>query len=152
MVCDGAARTPRAEPAARQGPRPGAVLALSAVACTATACTATAPAAHHDPTYLVASTRPPASASTVLAGPADVLADDVAEQLFAAAPVVVVASASDPASLQGAADRAERAHAPLLLASPAVSAHPGSGVTQPGKAGEQAASAAVRTAVAALRP
>jgi hypothetical protein len=135
-------------------PRPRlarAVLALSAGALAATACTA-GPNARHDPAYLVARTRAPASASSVLAGPASVLAAGVAEQLFAAAPVVVVANAGDPADLPAAAVRAERAHAPLLLASPAVSAHPGVGVTQPGGAAAQAASAAVRTAVSALRP
>jgi hypothetical protein len=138
-----------------RAPRPrlaGAVLALSAVALAGTACTATASPARHDPAYLVARTRPPASASSVLAGPAGALAAGVAEQLFAAAPVVVVANVGDPAGLPAAAARAEQAHAPLLLASPAVSAHPGSGVTQPGSASAQAASAEVRTAVGALRP
>ena len=142
-------------PGRARAPRPrlaGAALALSAVASAAAACTTTAHAARHDPAYLVARTRPPASASLVVAGPADMLAAGVAEQLFAAAPVIVVANASDPASLPAAAARAERAHAPLLLASPAVSAHPGSGVTQPGSASTQAASAAVRTAVGTLRP
>jgi len=138
-----------------RAPRPrlaGAVLALCAVASAATACTATVPAAQHDPAYLVARTRPPASASSVLTGPASALAVGVAEQLFAAAPVVVVANASDPAGLPAAATRAERAHAPLLLASPAVSAHPGSGVAQPGSSSAQAADAAVWTAIGALRP
>ncbi len=135
------------------GPRlAGVVLALSAVALAGTACTAAAPPTRHDPAYLVARTRPPASASSVLAGPAGALAAGVAEQLFAAAPVVVVANVGDPAGLPAAAARAERAHAPLLLASPPVSAHPGSGVTQPGGASAQAASAEVRTAVGALRP
>jgi hypothetical protein len=142
-------------PARARAPKPrlaGAVLALSAAALAATACTATTQNARRDPAYLRARTRPPASASSVLAGPASVLAAGVAEQLFAAAPVVVVANAGDPADLPAAAARAERAHAPLLLASPAVSAHPGSGVTQPGGATAQAAGAAVRTAVSALRP
>jgi hypothetical protein len=142
-------------PGRARAPRPrlaGAVLALSAVALAGTACTAAAQPARHDPAYLVARTRPPASASSVLAGPAGALAAGVAEQLFAAAPVVVVANVGDPAGLPAAAARAERAHAPLLLASPAVSAHPGSGVTQPDGASAQAASAAVRTAVGALRP
>jgi hypothetical protein len=128
------------------------VLVLSAVALAATACTAAAQPAGHNPAYLVARTRPPASASSVLAGPASALAAGVAEQLFAAAPVIVVANASDPAGLPAAAARAERAHAPLLLASASVSAHPGSGVAQPGGAGAQAADAAVRTAIGALRP
>jgi hypothetical protein len=98
------------------------MLVLSAVGLAATSCAAAAHAARHDPIVLEARTHPPAPATSVLAGSPAVLAADVAEQLFAAAPVVVVANASDPADLPAAAARAARAHAPLLLTSPGTAA------------------------------
>jgi len=52
----------------------------------------------------------------VLAGPADMVAGNLAQQLFASAPVVIVARPDRPAELT-AARWALRAHAPLLLAS-----------------------------------
>jgi hypothetical protein len=67
---------------------------------------------------LTAVTRPPASATTVLAGPADLVAAGAASGLFATAPVAVVAQSNHPADLAAAAARAVRAHAPLLLVSP----------------------------------
>jgi len=53
----------------------------------------------------------------VLTGAADVIAGDMAHELFASAPVVVVASPSEPTDLAAAARLAMRAHAPLLLTS-----------------------------------
>jgi len=53
----------------------------------------------------------------VLVGAADVVAGSLAHELFASAPVVIVASPDRPAELAAAARSALRAHAPLLLAS-----------------------------------
>jgi len=100
--------------------RTGAVLALlAAVTVGATSCTAAAGhqagSAYHDPpARLAARTRMPASATSVLTGTPDVVAEGVAESLFASAPVVVVASPSRQAA-DAAARQALRAHAPLLL-------------------------------------
>jgi len=112
----GRARTPRAV---------GAVLMmlvmLAAVAVGTTACTGTAAStARHDQqahVVLAARTRLPAAATSVLTGTADVIAEDMAHELFASAPVVVVASSSQPAELAIAARSAMRVHAPLLLTS-----------------------------------
>src|SRR5690349_19627508 len=60
--------------------------------------------------------RLPASATSVLAGAANVVAGSLAERLFTSAPVVVVAGPGRSAEL-AAARSAQRAHAPLLLAS-----------------------------------
>jgi hypothetical protein len=80
------------------------------------------------PVSLVARSHPPASATSVLAETAsDVLAADVARQLFAAAPVVVVANPNRPADLAIAARWARQAGAPLLLS--AVRAGPEAGPT-----------------------
>jgi hypothetical protein len=81
---------------------------------------------------LVARTRSPASATSVLTGTPDAVAAGVARELFAAAPVVVVAEANRPADEATAATLAEREHAPLLLA-----AGPGGG--GPAGAGQGAA-------------
>ena len=141
MVCDGAARTPHAEPAARQGPRPEAALAPGHAGAVrrwprrnvvrgGRACRA------HRPD-VPDGARPPARTGHLGAGRLPgALAIGVAEQLFAGAPVVVVANAGDPAGLPVAATRAERAHAPLLLTSPG--------------AGAPSGSAAIRAAVRAL--
>jgi hypothetical protein len=100
--------------------RAGALLALvAAVTVGTTSCTAAAGhqpgAAYHDPpARLAPRTRLPASATSVLTGTPDAVAEGVAESLFASAPVVVVASASSQASA-AAARQALRAHAPLLL-------------------------------------
>jgi len=95
----------------------GAVLALLvAVTGGTTACTAAAPARHDAPApvRLAPRTRLPASAASVLAGPPDVIAEDVAQRLFAFAPVIVVAGPG-PQADAAAARLALRAHAPLLL-------------------------------------
>jgi hypothetical protein len=68
----------------------------------------------------VAQADPAASGTTVLAGPPDVLAAGVAHALFSAAPVVVIADAARSADVSAGAVRAERAHAPLLLAAGAT--------------------------------
>jgi hypothetical protein len=134
---------------ARKPRWPRAMLALSAVGLAATSCASVTHAARQDPTYLAVRIRPPAPATSVLAGSPAVLAADVAEQLFAAAPVVVVVNARDPADLPIAATRAERAHAPLLLASPSASA-PSGGATPSAGATTLSAGATIRAAVRAL--
>jgi len=128
------------------------MLALSAVGLAATSCAASAHAARKDPAVLVARTRPPASASSVLAGSPAVLAAGVAEQLFAAAPVVVVANALDPADLLAAAARAERVHAPLLLTSPGAAAPSASASAPSATASAPSGSAAIQAAIRALHP
>ncbi len=78
------------------------------------------------PTALLAArTHPPAAAAAVLDGPADAVAAHAAADLFAAAPVVVVANPGDPAGLRAAARQAQRHHAPLLLTAAAPGGAPG---------------------------
>ena len=91
-------------------------LAASALAVSATAC---GPAHSLPPSVsLAAVTRPPAAVTSVLTGRPDVVAAAAAWRLFASSPLVVVANADRPGDLTRAAERAERAHAPLLLLSP----------------------------------
>jgi hypothetical protein len=95
----------------------GAVLALLAVVC-ACAVSCGGAAGRHDlpvSVRLAARTCMPVSATAVLTGAPEVIAEDAARSLFASAPVIVVASASAPADA-AAAREALRAHAPLLLA------------------------------------
>ena len=66
---------------------------------------------------LMAHTRAPGAATSVLSGAPEVIAAAVARQLFASAPVVVVADPDRPADRARAAAVAERAAAPLLLTS-----------------------------------
>ncbi len=95
----------------------GAVLALVAAVAVGTAsCTGPAPHDPAPPVPLAPRTRSPASATSVLTGTADVIADEVAARLFASSPVVVVAS-PDPSADLAAARAALRAHAPVLLTS-----------------------------------
>ena len=79
-------------------------------------CRSSCPARHDAPApvRLAPRTRLPASAASVLAGPPDVVAEDVAQRLFAFAPVIVVAGPG-PQADAAAARLALRAHAPLLL-------------------------------------
>ena len=84
-------------------------------------CTGAARHDQHAQAPLAARTRPPAAATSVLTGTADVVAAGMAQRLFASAPVVVVSSPGPPADLAAAARSALRAHAPLLL----TSGHPG---------------------------
>jgi hypothetical protein len=113
--------------------RAGAGLALLAAVTVGTAsCSAAghqAGAAYHDPpARLAARTRMPASATSVLTGTPDVVAEGVAESLFASAPVVVVASPSSQAS-EAAAREALHAHAPLLLTAPDPPSNPAAAVS-----------------------
>jgi hypothetical protein len=57
----------------------------------------------------------PAQAMSVLAGTPEAVSADAAQDLFASAPVVVIASANDPAGLASAVKCSGAAHAPLLL-------------------------------------
>ncbi len=119
----------------------GAVLVvMGAVAVGTTSC---AGAARHDQqahVRLAGRTRLPASATSVLTGGADVVAEGVAQRLFASAPVVVVANPNRPADLAVAASQSLRAHAPLLLTSA------WSGGAAPGGKTATASRAAARTA------
>jgi len=121
-------------------PRPAGVpLLLSAVALVTASCAGTAAQPVRAPDPAAAQTRRPPSATAVLAGSPPSVTVGVARDLFAAAPVVVVASASDPAGLGPAIIQAGRAHAPLLLIDPA--AGPATG-----------GAAAVDTEIRALHP
>jgi hypothetical protein len=90
-------------------------LVLSALALATASCAGTAAKPARAPDPLAAQTRPPLSATSVLAGPPGAVTVGVTRDLFAAAPVVVVASASPSARLGAAIIQASRAHAPLLL-------------------------------------
>ena len=116
----------------------GTSLATAAVAFGAASCLSPAAHSHQAPAPLMARVRPPASAVSVLAAAPDVVAAKVAGALFAAAPVVAVATARPPGGLAAAARRAIRAHAPLLLTGP--------------RYGAQAVSGALRAEIHALRP
>ena len=107
-------------------------MVLAAVAVGTTACTGAAPHDPPPPPPLAASTRLLAPATSVLSGSPDVIAAGTAHSLFASAPVVVVASPSQPADLPSAARLALQAHAPLLLTSaPTVSARSGGSKATP---------------------
>jgi hypothetical protein len=144
-------RTLSPRPGRARRPRwPRAALVLSAVGLAAASCASAAHAARQDPAYLAVRIRPPAPATSVLAGSPAALAAGVAEQLFAAAPVVVVVNARAPADLPIAATRAERTHAPLLLASPAASA-PSGGTPAPSGAPTPSSGAPAPSGDAAFR-
>ncbi len=133
----------------------GAVLALlAAVTGGTTSCSAAAVPARHDapaPVRLAPRTRLPASAASVLAGPPDVVAEDVAQRLFAFAPVIVVAGPG-PQADAAAARQALRAHAPLLLtAVRAGHSAPGGTATMAFRAAAGTAGAAAAVVSAALR-
>jgi hypothetical protein len=117
-----------------------AVAVLVALASVAAAASCAGPPRpdHHADARLAAQTHRPASQTSVLAGPADVVAGSLAQDLFASAPVVIVASPGRPAELAAATRWALRAHAPLLLAS----ARPGGAVV----------SAVLRARIKALHP
>jgi hypothetical protein len=87
--------------------------------------------------------------TSVLAGPADVVAAAAAARLFASAPVVVLANADRTADVTAAAARARQAHSPLLLISAAA------GGPKPARSGRRSAtmtsaSVLVRTEIRAL--
>jgi hypothetical protein len=101
---------------------------------------------------------------SVLTGGPDVIAEGMAQRLFASAPVVVVASPSLPADLPAAARSALQAHAPLLLTStPTVRAGPGGTSATPARAAARTVadhspsttavvSAVLRAQIRALKP
>jgi hypothetical protein len=95
--------------------RAGVSLVLFAVALATASCVGAAAKPARAPDPVAALTRPPPSAISVLAGQPGAVSVGVARDLFAAAPVVVVASASQPAGLGPASIEAGRAHAPLLV-------------------------------------
>jgi len=117
------------------------VLALLAAVTVGTTSCSAAPA--HDPpapARLAPRTRLPVSATSVLTGTPDEIAEGVAGRLFASAPVIVVASPNRQADLT-AAREALRAHAPLLLTASSSST-----------ATAAVVSAALRAQVSALDP
>jgi hypothetical protein len=105
-----------------------ALVMMSAVGVGAAACSGTATYARRPVTPLSARTRQPGSAVSVLTGTPDAIAADVAQGLFASAPVVVLAAPGRAADLAAAAADAVREHAPLLLTSAesALASHQGS--------------------------
>jgi hypothetical protein len=136
--------------------RAGGVLLMVLVAVIASAVSCSGGPPHAGPArpghvLLAARTRLPASATSVLAGAPDVVAEGVARALFASSAVAVVASPARPAGLAAAARSALRAHAPLLLTSAAGDANPAAGDAKPA-AGRAAVSAVLRAQVRALAP
>ena len=105
-----------------------AVPVLLAAVCVAATSSCTGVARKDVPAAAVAvvsQTHLPAAAISVLTGAQDVIAEGVAQKLFAAAPVVVIASPGHPDD-KAAARQALQLHAPLLLTS-AGAAKPASG-------------------------
>ena len=113
------------------------VLASATVAASCAGARPPDPPSQPPQVLLAARTRLPVPQTSVLAGPADMVAGNLAQQLFASAPVVIVARPDRPAELT-AARWALRAHAPLLLAS--------------AQAGGAAVSAMLRARIKALDP
>jgi len=113
------------------------VLASATVAASCAGAPPPDPPSQPPQVLLAARTRLPVPQTSVLAGPADMVAGNLAQQLFASAPVVIVARPDRPAELT-AARWALRAHAPLLLAS--------------AQAGGAAVSAMLRARIKALDP
>ena len=89
-------------------------VAVAAVGVGTTSCGGAGPQVQQSQVRLAARTRLPASATSVLTGAPDTVAEGVASRLFVSSPVVVVASPGQPA-LAIAARAASRSHAPLLL-------------------------------------
>jgi hypothetical protein len=143
-----------------------ALLVLLALVCVATTSSCARAAHQNAPAAAVriaSRTHLPAAATSVLTGAQDVIAEGVAQNLFAAAPVVVIASPGNPDD-QAAARQALQIHAPLLLTS-AAAAKPAAGdaVTTALRTGMRPASdsaqdaasvvsAALRARVRALNP
>jgi hypothetical protein len=100
-------------------PRAAGAALMVVAAAAGTSCTSTARPDHQVRVRapLVARTRLPATATSVMSGAADVVAAGMAQRLFASAPVVVVARPGPPAELAAAVRSAVQAHAPLLLTS-----------------------------------
>src|SRR5215472_5056380 len=101
----------------------GVSFVLFAVALATASCAGAGAKPARAPGPITALTRPPPSAISVLTGPPGTVSVGVARELFAAAPVVVVASAAHPAGLRSAVVQAGRAHAPLLV----MQSQPGAG-------------------------
>jgi hypothetical protein len=119
------------------------VLLAAVIVGTASCTSAATTAVRHvlpAPVRLAPRIRLPGSSTSVLTGPPDVVAEDVAQSLFAAAPVIVVASPSSQADV-AAARQALRAHAPLLLLTAART-----GGSAPGGVATTALRIAVRSA------
>jgi hypothetical protein len=93
------------------------ILAVAAVALGGVYYVASAARTPQSGTATAAQVRLPGANALVLTGPADAVAVAVAHQLFASAPVVVLAAAGQPASVAAAARDARRWSAPLLLTS-----------------------------------
>ena len=89
-------------------------VAVAAVSAGTTSCGGAAPQVQQSQVRPAARTRLPASATSVLTGAPDTVAEGVASRLFVSSPVVVVASLG-LADLANAARAASRSHAPLLL-------------------------------------
>ncbi len=108
------------------------IIALSAVALTGASCGGKTghQAAAAGP--LVARTRPPTATTSVLSGPADAVAGQAAQTLFASSPVVIVARADSRHDLAVAAIDALVVDAPVLLTSsqPAKRTTPVSALTR----------------------
>jgi len=118
----------------------GTVLVATASVTVGTSCTDAPRPVQPSHVRLAARTHLPASATSVLTGAASVVAGSLAERLFASAPVVVVAGPGRPAEL-AAARSAQRAHAPLLLAS-----------VRPGRPAAGEVTALLRAQIKALDP
>ena len=114
------------------------LLGLSAAAIAVAACSPAGAQATRSSGPYVARTRPPAAWVSVLTGGHATLTADVANKLYAFAPVAIVANSGSHQALTAAMHQAERLHAPMLLASER------SGTVQLG--------AAVRTELRQLRP
>ena len=141
-----------------------AVLVVLAIVCVAiTSCAGVtekdAPAAA---VSVASQTHLPAAATSVLTGAQDVIAEDMAQNLFAAAPIVVIASPGNPDD-RAAARQALQIHAPLLLTSAGAARPSGDAVTTALRTGMRPASdsaqdaasvvsAALRARVRALDP
>jgi hypothetical protein len=131
---------------------PWAALAITLAVVGATSCTSPAPPPRPAPTTPSAPrTRPPASVTTVLSGPPDVIAAAAAQSFLVSAPVVVLADPSRPAALAAAEADAARVHAPLLLTAAAGQACT---VSAAGRSCDTAAlvSEALQAQIRALKP
>lgn len=126
-----------------------AVAASVLVIASVIACTAPAQDRPGQPVLsrLAARTHRLATATSVLAGAPDQVAEGVAGKLLAAAPVVVVSRPDRPASLATAVRSALLAHAPLLLTAGKTS----SGRAAPARPSGPA-SAALRSQIREMRP
>jgi hypothetical protein len=117
----------------------GLLVVSAAAAVGATSCSGASGPSPQTHSRTAALIRLPASATSVLAGAPDAIADGVAQALFASAPVVVVANPSQPADVATAASQSLRAHAPLFLTSAASGAANGTRTTAAERGGARPA-------------